>query len=109
MGMGWAIWGFLDQQRITRETRLREAKIHWRTLAQEAESKGEYFKTAMYAARALGFRGCGYERLNEKEKREFDRKCPPLVDSLVDPSLHRELQALINGPVSCSAQAERLL
>ncbi|MFH1137461.1 MAG: SUMF1/EgtB/PvdO family nonheme iron enzyme, partial [Pseudomonadota bacterium] len=79
---------------------LNEAKTTWHTRAKEATERGQFPDSALYAARALGFEGCGFERLPPDQQSAFAEKYPRLFDPIKYPDLEAQLRGLIDrGPV----------
>ena len=88
-----------EQIRITKETRLREAMITWRAKAQKATADRQFPENVLYAARALGFRGYGYESLTAEQQHTIAEKFPALFDPKEHPDLYQDLRQPMDGAV----------
>ena len=96
-GMVWALLESAKSTQLTIKSQLREAKITWRPRTQSAIKMREFPQTVLYAGRALGFRGYGYERLSPDQKRAFDKKFPQLFDFKDYPQLYQEFRQPMIG------------
>lgn len=88
-----------NAERVRKETQLREARLTWLPRAQEATRQRRFPDNVLYAARALGFRGYGYEQLLADDQKRFHELYPPLFDPVEHPDLARDLRDVIDGPV----------
>ena len=81
---------------MTKAARLREARVAWNARAQAALDAKDSIGAALYAGRAVGYRGFGFEELEESAKDHFGERFPPLFDPEEDSEFYASLRKSID-------------